>query len=102
MLKPSSKPRLSMRGGSSRASSIQGQETDLFGYSLEILGMPARVICLNTKTTPSPLIDELMMCFTLIRNSSAMLGPARRGATFPLSRLDGDCRVCATAEPRGV
>ncbi|KAF8949078.1 hypothetical protein BGZ47_011306 [Haplosporangium gracile] len=44
LLKPSSMPRLSMRGGSSRSSSIQGQETDLFGYSLEILGTLRRCL----------------------------------------------------------
>lgn len=44
LLKPSSKPRLSIRGGSSRSNSIQGQETDLFGYSLEILGTLRRCL----------------------------------------------------------
>ncbi|KAF9130739.1 hypothetical protein BGW39_002740 [Mortierella sp. 14UC] len=44
LLKPSSKPRLSMRGGSSRNSGIQGQEPDLFGYSMEILGTLRRCL----------------------------------------------------------
>ncbi|KAF9913165.1 hypothetical protein EC991_003625 [Linnemannia zychae] len=41
---PSSKPRLSTRGGSSKSSSLQEQEYDLFGYSLEILGTLRRCL----------------------------------------------------------
>ncbi|KAG0380276.1 hypothetical protein BGX24_009287 [Mortierella sp. AD032] len=44
LLKPSSKPRLNIRSGSSRNSSIHGQEPDLFGYSLEILGTLRRCL----------------------------------------------------------
>ncbi|KAF9096291.1 hypothetical protein BGX29_008636 [Mortierella sp. GBA35] len=44
LLKPSSKPQMSMRGGSSRHGGAQGHETDLFGYSMEILGMLRRCL----------------------------------------------------------
>ncbi|KAF9927728.1 hypothetical protein FBU30_002931 [Linnemannia zychae] len=44
LLKPSSKPRLNMRSGSSRHNNTQRQETDLFGYSLEILGILRRCL----------------------------------------------------------